>query len=250
MARPNQKKTARFRFEMGIGGLIALSVSCVCILLWIFILGFWVGQKVSGKAASSQVQAPIAYQQKEAQPTELIEQQTEASIPSSVQERATQNEGVELAHEQETKVEEGIAPTHEKVREEPIGPSPKEGEPLEQKAQPEKEIKTASIKPTTRSHTQKHELKPARAPSPKSHMTYFVLQIASYKDRARAEREASFWSRRGYTVQVKRVDLGEKKGVWYRVYLGRFGTISSAKAFAKKVADKEGLKSYIVPVKD
>ncbi|NPA94674.1 MAG: hypothetical protein GXO58_04525, partial [Thermodesulfobacteria bacterium] len=41
------KKGKAIQFQIGWAGLIALIVSCVCVLLWTFVLGFWMGQKVA-----------------------------------------------------------------------------------------------------------------------------------------------------------------------------------------------------------
>lgn len=48
---------------------------------------------------------------------------------------------------------------------------------------------------------------------------------------------------------VKSRDLG-KKGVWYRVYIGRFRSVGEAKAKARELADTKGLSSYVVPLKE
>jgi len=43
-----KKKKKRFavRFELGFGGLLAVTVVCLCIFLWMFLLGIWAGQTV------------------------------------------------------------------------------------------------------------------------------------------------------------------------------------------------------------
>ncbi|MEF3168363.1 MAG: SPOR domain-containing protein [Deltaproteobacteria bacterium] len=79
--------------------------------------------------------------------------------------------------------------------------------------------------------------------------TYFTLQIASFKDRAQAEHAAQNWADKGYRARATGVDLGAK-GTWYRVYIGRFETLDEAKAFERIISKKEGIKAYIVSVKD
>jgi len=41
-----KKKKKRFavRFELGFGGLLAVTVVCLCIFMWMFLLGIWAGQ--------------------------------------------------------------------------------------------------------------------------------------------------------------------------------------------------------------
>jgi len=74
-----------------------------------------------------------------------------------------------------------------------------------------------------------------------------VLQIASYKDPARAEKEARRWQAKGFKTRVKRVNLGAK-GIWYRLYIGAYSTVDEAKKAAARLAAREGLTSvYVVP---
>lgn len=40
------KKKKRISFEMGLGGLLGLTVVCLCALLWMFFLGVWAGQTI------------------------------------------------------------------------------------------------------------------------------------------------------------------------------------------------------------
>jgi len=55
MARKKrQKKKAAIRFELGLGGVLAVGVVCFCIFLWMFLLGIWAGQTVlQGKCSRS-----------------------------------------------------------------------------------------------------------------------------------------------------------------------------------------------------
>jgi len=50
--RKKTKKKA-IQFQIGWGGLMALVISTVCVLLWTFIMGFWVGQKLIGRGGTS-----------------------------------------------------------------------------------------------------------------------------------------------------------------------------------------------------
>jgi cell division protein FtsN len=77
-----------------------------------------------------------------------------------------------------------------------------------------------------------------------------VLQIASYRKRDLADKEAERWRDKGYQSEVRRADLGPEKGIWYRVHLGEFRSVEEATSFAKKLAQKHNLKSYVIPVCD
>lgn len=43
-----KKKKKRFviRFELGLGGVLAVGIVCFCVFLWMFLLGIWAGQTV------------------------------------------------------------------------------------------------------------------------------------------------------------------------------------------------------------
>ena len=50
--RNTQQHRFAVRFELGIGGLLGLTVVCLCIFLWIFMLGVWAGQTVLSPSSS------------------------------------------------------------------------------------------------------------------------------------------------------------------------------------------------------
>jgi len=76
------------------------------------------------------------------------------------------------------------------------------------------------------------------------------LQIASYRERERANKEARRWRDKGCRAKVRRADLGPEKGIWYRVHLGEYRSVEEAKSEAKKLAQKHDLRSYVVPIRD
>lgn len=52
-ARSKRQRRFAVRFELGIGGLFGLMVVCLCIFLWLFLLGVWAGQTVLSPSSSS-----------------------------------------------------------------------------------------------------------------------------------------------------------------------------------------------------
>ncbi len=246
MARSKKKEAKKLRFELGIGGLVALAVSTLCVLLWVFVLGFWVGQKMMGKSIrgleipatatmpSLQVKGEGPGGKKtpppraEANPAGERPGPRATDGPSGVVEEKIQDE----AEESESGPAGVTSVTPQETGKVKQPPAAAARRPAEPAASSRRAGTSARVKP--------------RGTSP----SYFVLQIAAYKDRKRAGKEAARWARKGYYTQVKKVDLGAKKGVWYRVYLGRFDSLGRAREFAVKLADKEGLKSYVVPLKE
>lgn len=53
VARSKRQRRFTVRFELGIGGLLGLTVVCLCIFLWLFLLGVWAGQTVLSPSSSA-----------------------------------------------------------------------------------------------------------------------------------------------------------------------------------------------------
>lgn len=202
MAR-TRKKSRKIQFQVGWGGLFALTVSTVCVFLWVFILGFWVGQKLVGRSLDesrqTQVVARAVPEAKEATP--LIPEKTTQVTPLDTKEKKQ--------------------------------PEPRK-ESVKKKVRSADDIKRPG-----------HQIKKAKKKS-----TYFALQIASYRERERANKEARRWRDKGYRAKVRRADLGPEKGIWYRVHLGEFRSVEEATNSAKNLAQKHDLRSYVVPIRD
>ncbi|PXF59443.1 MAG: hypothetical protein C4B58_00250 [Deltaproteobacteria bacterium] len=197
MAR-TRKKSRKIQFQLSWGGLIALTVSTVCVFLWVFILGFWVGQKLVGRSLDESLQTQVVAR----------------AVP----------EAEEVAPSTQ------VTPLDTKEKEQP---------------EPRKESVTKKVRGTGDVKRSGHQIKKA-----KKKTTYFVLQIASYRERERANKEARRWRDKGYRAKVRRADLGPEKGIWYRVHLGEYGSVEGATISAKKLAQKHNLRSYVVPVRD
>ncbi len=243
MAR-SKKKTGKIKFELGVGGLIALAISTMCVLLWVFVLGFWVGQKMMGKRVAG-LELPAT---STLPPLEVNTRENEAKEAYSLLPEVEENGSRETVGPREQLAGNDTGIVEEKIEEEsestPTGVT-------SMTPQATQATRVASASKSSRSGTGEKVTRTRKAQiRPKRHTTYFVLQIAAYKKREKADKEAARWARKGYYTKVKRVDLGAKKGVWYRVYLGKFDTLGKAKEFAVKLADTEGLKSYVVPLKD
>ncbi len=174
------------QFQMGWGGLVALASASVCVLLWVFVLGFWVGQKLIGRA------------EYELHPTPSIRD----TVPETHPGNREITDGSELPTEDIG--QEGITETGTGH-----GPASQRGHAV---------------------------------------VSIFALQIASYREKGQAEKECRKWRDKGYHVQIKRADLGPDRGVWYRVYLGQFHSLKEAIASSVRLAEREGLKSYVVPL--
>ena len=220
MAR-TRKKSRKIQFQVSWGGLIALTVSTVCVFLWVFILGFWVGQKLVGRSLDESLPTRVvAGAAPEAKEVALrIPEKIGASEALKPVTRTTKKERITQVTTLDTKQKEQPEPRKESVK---------------KKVRSADDVKRLG-----------HQIKKAKKKS-----THFVLQIASYRERERANKEARRWRDKGYRAKVRRADLGPEKGVWYRVHLGEYRSVEEAKSEAKKLAQKRNLRSYIVPIRD
>ena len=273
-----KKARKAIQFQMGWGGFTALFVSTICILLWTFIMGFWVGQKLVGNGGLSEKNLAALNVLDEPAPeaprVHVPRQPLEPAFPPMVPDRG-QAQGIHASSQtvpDESPGSSGLEPlpmemvgaaasraeeqeTREKSREAKASGKPAAGSggrtaeasgKAGKASEPVKKTKTAQPEKASRAGQKKVRKKEVR----EKHVprTYYVLQIASYRDGDRAEREARRWRKKGITAQVSKVSLG-KKGVWYRVYLGHYKTAREAKAGSKRLARKEGIRSYVVPLK-
>ena len=216
-----RKKSRKIQFQISWGGLIALTVSTVCVFLWVFILGFWVGQKLIGHSMDESLQPQfVARTVPEAEDiTPLVPEKIGASEALKPFIQTTREEKITQAASMDTEEKKQPEPRKESVKKEVL--------------------KADNVKRPG------HQIKKA-----KKNSTYFVLQIASYRERGLADKEAQRWRDGGYQAKVRRADLGPEKGIWYRVHLGDYSSVEEATSAAKKLAQKHDLRSYVVPISD
>jgi len=216
-----RKKSRKIQFQLSWGGLIALTVSTVCVFLWVFILGFWVGQKLVGRSLDESLQTQVVAravpEAEEIAP--LIPEKIEGPEPSKPVTQTIREEKITQITPLDTKKKEQPGPREESVKK--------------------------KVRDTYDVKRPKYQTKKAKKKS-----TYFALQIASYRERGRANKEARRWRDKGYRAKVRRADLGPEKGVFYRVHLGEYSSVEEATSSAKNLAQKHNLRSYVVPIRD
>jgi DedD protein len=72
----------------------------------------------------------------------------------------------------------------------------------------------------------------------------FTIQVASFKDKTKADKALEDLKKKGYAAYNFTRDLGDK-GVWYRIYVGKFDTKSQAEELLTEVK-KEYSNSFII----
>ncbi len=248
MTQPPQKK-GKIQFQLGWGGLFAVFATSVCVLLWVFILGFWAGQKMVHRGSPTPSPETLASLPAEQSPPpvpppthETAPPVTPTSTPEAPAPEPSPTQNAEASRETVEETPPPPAPASPVVKSTPephreIPPQPAEMKHPSVSPSP-------PLQPTTRSAAT-----PAKTRDTAGEAAYFTLQIASFKDRAQAEEVVRNWTDKGYLARATGVDLGAK-GTWYRVYIGRYETLDEAKSFERIISKKEGIKAYIVSVKD
>lgn len=252
-----KQKKKPIQFQIGWGGLAAIIASTLCILMWIFVLGFWVGQKIVGSglktapdvtvlARTSQpptIDIPAESSIKKGKAALAVMKDTE-EIPTETIPARPENKFVETAAVARVDKEK-INPLHEEAKSQAEKEEKKSeaGEPVKKAAVAEKVVTEKNVPARKKAAVHKEKKVEAKPSGP-----FVTLQIASFQDRGKAMREADRWRRKGYDATYKRADLG-KKGVWFRVYAGQYPTVEKAKAAARKIAAKEHVTPYVRSVK-
>lgn len=294
MARNDASNNGKkFQFQMGWSGIAAIFFSTVCVLLWVFVLGFWSGQRITEKkyaqGAFIQQAQPVMPEPSvpppapETQPSASAKSPPVAAVPLEpvTQDQLAQEQPIkpEVAEpikqaKPEIKEEKHEAPTVAKPAvEKPKTPVAAAVAPKDQKATPppdtskkdtkaisqsseiakvEEKIKKLEEKKAAASHAE-----PQKTAAPKadtkatSSGSYYALQVAAFKDKAQAEAELKKFESKGFKGKIKTVDLGPEKGVWTRVYIGRYDTPEKAKAAQNELASQGHSKpSYVVMLQD
>ncbi len=253
-ARNKKKRAKKFQFQMGWGGMLAFTTATLCILLWVFVLGFWAGKRFTGGTAqTSDAKNVLALKDKSRSTVQAPVQEEnswpgpwDTGAPSEEQPVAEGKTGTdnELMPAPSVKAEQQVEAKVEKLREK-LELTPEAGQ-IKEKAeeQPPKPVEKKVEKKPVTPKVQEKAIEKAKPQAP-----FFALQIASYKQKSRAQKEAGRWRRKGYKTTIKKVNLGARKGTWYRVYIGRFDTAAKAKSFAERLAKNENLRAYVVPVR-
>ncbi|RUM89936.1 MAG: hypothetical protein DSZ23_02525 [Thermodesulfatator sp.] len=243
----NKKKSKPIQFQIGWPGLIAIVVSTVCVLLWTFVLGFWMGQKVfTGCESASSVETAVKPHMQQSRSNVELPARNDEILYGNETTLFDQNEKAIEDLREQLKLEEPKAESPAEVVTSPAG--------AQEKAAIKEKGLTETTQKAARDQKEKKKVKKAEAKkkSPKAEASkkkepreYFSLQIASYKTRSQAEKESSRWQKKGYHVQIQKADL-KRKGIWYRVLLGKYSSLDRAKKEASKLAAKDGIRSYVV----
>lgn len=73
--------------------------------------------------------------------------------------------------------------------------------------------------------------------------SFFCLQVAAFKQSARAKKAVTIWRRRGYDAFLQAPD--DTGDSFWRVFVGKFENLAEANALAARLEKKENAKAFI-----
>jgi cell division protein FtsN len=74
----------------------------------------------------------------------------------------------------------------------------------------------------------------------------FMVQVSSFKKLSHARSMESKLQQKGYPAFVMSVEVSKTKGIWYRVFLGKYQTEANARAAAQKAQRLHKLKTLVL----
>ncbi len=180
----------------------------LCILVWTFIIGIWIGTKMGGKSEEKIVENyPLIQEQP---PVKGLKENASSGMQPQVQ---LPKVGVTSESSSEVTVQKH----GEKAAETVVGKK--------------KEIAEIASK-----------IKQSKDVVPPA--SYYSLQIGSFSRRTSAEKVRALAEKKGYYSFIKKAKVREK--VVYRVYVGKFKTRAEAQAELPKVAKLFGVKKPLL----
>ncbi len=211
MAAKEKKKGRMYQFEISRGGLVVMGLGTLGVLLWMFVFGVWVGRDLSTGSKFELTPGPplVAGEPERAGPP--------AAIRSPVELPSPEVPGGAATPQNDVLSQTGVPGSH------PL-PGSEDG---------------AEVEP-------EHETASGERPKV-ARQRFFTLQIASVRDAGQAAALKSFWDKKGYEVYVVGSEV-PKRGMWYRVQIGRFDTVEEANKVAVQIAQAEKTRAYITTV--
>jgi len=216
----------KFKFEVSKLGLVFVVLFALCLLIWTFILGVWIGTKVGEKPSVETVK--------------LEPQQSPA--PENLEVKKVSYSGNETPQTNQTKP---TKQTHEANQTTPkqvasqikaeAKPKPKP-EPKTERAKTEP-VKTAKVHPQEKVKPQPHQ----------EGMLFYALQVGAYSKKESAEKVKAEVEKMGFKALIKESTQDGK--TIYKVLVGRFDTREKAEQYLTKIESTLGVKPFVVEVK-
>ncbi|MCS7200147.1 MAG: SPOR domain-containing protein [Caldimicrobium sp.] len=213
----------KIKFELSMVALVFVVLFGLCILIWTFILGVWIGTKIGGKTSSEEV----ALEKKPEIPP--------ISVPLGANETNATNQTAKptnetISNQTETVITKIDNATKE-VKKEEI-------------AKRETPVKTAKETPEYK----KKEVAQLATKIKEEPMGKYSIQVGAFSQRDKAEQMKNKIKNLGYTGEIKEVQQEGK--TLFKVYLGKFGSREEAEKVIPIAREKLGVdKPFVVEIR-
>jgi cell division protein FtsN len=237
------KNTKTFEFRLGKTALILFVMGMSCLVFVAFVGGVLVGKHID------------TYPEKIARgiPAKIVggEGKPPAAAPAQSPLSASAVPAAKVPPRPASATPVVEAPAAAETRPQQVAESGKEGRPSASGpgAAAEKAVspgKKSAMKERGAAKTAPGQA-PTAATAPADVKGEYLLQVASYKDKEKAEQVAGRLGAMGYAPRVVATDLREK-GIWYRVQVSGFATREEAQRASEAIAAKmSGVRSAVKP---
>ncbi|MFN3406791.1 MAG: SPOR domain-containing protein [Caldimicrobium sp.] len=240
----------KFKFELSRLGLVFVILFALCLLVWTFIFGVWIGTKIGGKPQSEEV-ALESKKELAVAPSSLSQNQTVETNATHSNETAN---GTPLPlKEQQSAQKEEIPTQSSELKETQV--STKEAPKKEVKTEVKKDVSQKELVKKEAPKYQKKEVAQIASKVKGEAITgtitgsgFYALQIGAFSHKEKADEIKGKAEKMGYIAQVKEVTQEGK--VLYKVLVGKFSKREEAEQAITSVKSKLGVdKPFIVEVK-
>ncbi|MFZ8832003.1 MAG: SPOR domain-containing protein [Thermodesulfobacteriaceae bacterium] len=216
----------KFKFEVSKLGLLFIVLFALCILIWTFILGVWIGTKIGEKPQFETVKLePQPAQTPQVSPVKEVahsENQTNQALGGN--QTTPQQVAFQVQPEQQTKPE---------VKVEKEKPTP---EPKTEKVKTEP-VRTAKVPPQEKVKPQPHQ----------EGMPFYALQVGAYSNKESAEKVKAEVEKMGFRALIKE-SIHDGKPI-YKVLAGRFENREKAEQYKTMIEATLGVRPFVVEVR-
>jgi cell division septation protein DedD len=222
------KKEKKIKIEISKLAFVFIVLVILCLLVWSFIIGVWVGTKIVSKEEEE-----IAFEQNK----ELVETPPLISQSTSVSNETETSKEVS----DQSKLPSSVPPTP--VPAPAIAPKTE----VSSKKIGAKELEKKVKKKVTPKYTKKEvaviasHIKNIKTP-------YYTLQIGAFSTKKFAKELQELAKNKGYKALIKIFKQPNGK-VLYKVFVGKFLTRREAEKYIEKVHKDLGIKPFIVEVR-
>lgn len=226
----------KVKIEVSRISLVFIILFGLCLLVWSFIGGVWVGSKLGSKE-QEKIAAESTFKEELPPPPPSLPSNESAISPPSSGLNATAEKPVDL---QKNASSQAFVP--------PSKPEPKAETQVTEKEKKQAKPKVSEVKEPSKEKTSTSKTKEVAKISNQIKQGSFVLQVGAFSQKESAEKLRTLAEKKGYKVTVKAIPSEGK--TLYKVYVGRYASRDEAEKAATKVASDLGVgKPFAVELK-